>query len=271
MPHLDLSRWPTFRHRQHGSRHHGRPCHVFISVVGLLWCGLGLAAEITVSAAASLSNAFKEVAQRYEQQHPHTRVWLNLGASGALLQQLAKGAPVDVLASADQETMDQAEKQALTLPRERRNFARNTLVLVAPSNSALRLSTLQDLAQPAVQKVALGTPASVPAGRYTQRALEQAKLWPAVQAKAVHTHNVRQALDYVARGEVEAGFVYASDAQVMPGKVSVAFTVPLREAILYPIAPTTASTQADEAKRFIAYVLSPEGQAILARHGFIKP
>ncbi len=244
---------------------------LFIAMASVLWCGLGSAAELTVSAAASLTNAFKDIAQRYEQQHPQTKVLLNFGASGALLQQMAKGAPVDVFASADQETMDQAEQQDLTLLRERRDFVRNTLVVVVPSDSTLRLRTLQDLTQPAVQKVAVGTPASVPVGRYTQRALEHAKLWPTVQAKAVNTSNVRQSLDYVARGEVEAGFVYASDALVMKDKVTVAFTVPLDEAIRYPIAPTRASAQPDEAKRFIAFVLSPEGQAVLARFGFAKP
>jgi len=132
---------------------------------------------------------------------------VNFAASGALLQQLAKGAPVDVLASADQETLDQAAKQGLIQPASRRDFVRNTLVLVVPAGSKLAPKSLAELAQPAYGKVAIGNPASVPVGRYTQDALEAARLWPALSAKAVNTLNVRQSLDYVARGEVDAGFV----------------------------------------------------------------
>lgn len=244
---------------------------VLLGAIGLVWSGAALAGEITVSAASSLTNALKEVAQRFEQQHPGSKVLLNFGASGALLQQMAKGAPVDVLASADQETMDQAAQQGLILTSGRRNFVRNTLVVVVPAGSTRPMRGLQDLTLPAVQKVAIGNPASVPVGRYSQRALEAAKLWPAVQAKAIHTQNVRQSLDYVARGEVEAGFVYHTDVLVQKGKVHVAFTVPLAGVIHYPIAPAANSSHIVEARQFVNYVLSPAGQAILAQHGFLKP
>lgn len=244
---------------------------LLLGVLSLALNGAALAGEITVSAAASLTNAFKEVAQRFEQQHPGSKVLLNFGASGALLQQMAKGAPVDVLASADQDTMDQAAQQGLILTSGRRNFARNTLVVVVPAGSALPLRGLQDLTQPAVQRVAIGNPASVPVGRYSQRALEAAQLWRAVQAKAVRTQNARQSLDYVARGEVEAGFVYHTDARAQASKVRVAFTVPLADVIHYPIAPAAHAAHTVEARQFVNYVLSPAGQAILARHGFLNP
>lgn len=239
--------------------------------IGLAVCGRIHAAELTVSAAASLTNAFKEVSQSYEAKYAGSKVLLNVGASGALLQQMAKGAPVDVFASADQETMDQAEKQGLVSNGERKDFVRNTLVLVVPTDSKLALKRLEDLDQAAVQKIAIGNPASVPVGRYSQTALEAAKLWTAVQPKSIHTQNVRQSLDYVARGEVDAGFVYATDAALMKDKVKVAFNVPLQTAISYPIARVAGSSHADEAKRFVAYVLSAEGQAILGKYGFLKP
>lgn len=232
---------------------------------------LSQAGEITVSAAASLTNAFKEVSQGFESKNPGSKVLLNFGASGALLQQMAKGAPVDVFASADQETMDAAVKQGLVAAGERKDFVRNTLVLVVPTDSKLSIKKLEDLTQTSVQKIAIGVPASVPVGRYTQHALESVKLWPAVQAKAVNTQNVRQSLDYVARGEVDAGFVYITDAATMKDKVSVAFKVPLDIAINYPIARTNGSANAEEAKRFVDFVLSPAGQAILGQHGFLKP
>jgi molybdate transport system substrate-binding protein len=237
----------------------------------VLAASLARAGDLHVSAAASLSNAFKEVAGLYEARHAGTRVLLNVGASGALLQQMARGAPVDVFACADVETMDLAAKQGLVAAGERRDFARNSLVVVVPRDSRITLKRLQDLGQPGVQKVAIGNPASVPAGRYARRALEGAKLWTGVSAKAIHTQNVRQSLDYVARGEVDAGFVYGSDAAVMKDRVRVAFEVPLDIPIRYPIARTTASLDAPEARRFIDFVLSPEGQAVLARYGFRKP
>lgn len=245
--------------------------HALTALALLLSSCLAQAGELTVSAAASLGNAFKEVAQAFEGRNPGTKLLLNFGASGALLQQMAKGAPVDVFASADQDTMDAAVRQGLVLAGERRDFARNTLVLVVPADSKLGLKKLEDLGQASVKKVAIGVPASVPVGHYAQRALEAARLWPAVQAKAINTQSVRQSLDYVARGEVDAGFVYATDAALMKDKVSVAFSVPLDVAITYPVAPANGSPHAEEARAFIAYLLSSPGQAILAQYGFQKP
>ncbi len=229
------------------------------------------AAEITISAAASLTNAFKAVAQGYEAKYPDAKVQLNFGASGALLQQIAKGALVDMFASADQETMDQAQQKGLVATTTRQDFARNTLVLIVPKDSTLPIARLDDLTRPGVRQIAVGNPASVPVGRYTQHAMEAAGLWGAVSARAIQTQTVRQSLDYVARGEVDAGFVYATDAAIMKDKVRVALAVPLDVAIRYPIARTADSAQTAEAERFLAYLRSPAGQAILAGHGFQKP
>jgi molybdate transport system substrate-binding protein len=229
------------------------------------------AGDITVSAAASLTDAFKEISRNFEASHPKVKVALNFGASGALLQQIAKGAPVDVFASADQETMDSADELSLLKAGARKNFTTNTLVVVVPREATLAMARLDDVAQAAVKKVAIGAPASVPAGRYTRHALEAARLWAAVAPKVISTQNVRQSLDYVARGEVDAGFVYATDAALMKHKVKLAFAVPLDVRISYPIAPLTASANPAEAQQFIDFVLSPAGQAVLAKFGFNKP
>jgi molybdate transport system substrate-binding protein len=200
--------------------------------------------------------------------HPDTKVHLNLGASGALLQQMAKGAPVDVFASADQETMQQAEQQRLVRPGANAIFARNTLVVVVPRDAAAPPQALADLAGPAVKKVAIGLPASVPAGRYAKAALEKANLWTPIEARMIGAQNVRQALDYVARGEVDAGFVYATDAALLPDKVKVAFVVPTETPLVYPIAPLAAAPNAAAAQKFVAFVLSPAGQGVLAKARF---
>lgn len=229
------------------------------------------AAELTVSAAASLTNAFRELAPLFEAQNPDIQVQLNFGASGALLQQIAKGAPVDVFASADQETMDQAQARSLVRAVVRRNFVANTLVVVVPSDAGAVPRGIGELAQPAYARIAIGLPASVPVGRYTQAVLQKAGLWAAIGPKMIGAQNVRQALDYVARGEVDAGFVYATDAALMPDKVRVALTVPTETAILYPIAPLAASANGAAAQKFVAFVLSTPAQAVLAKHGFGKP
>ncbi|MDT9001069.1 molybdate ABC transporter substrate-binding protein [Paucibacter sp. APW11] len=229
------------------------------------------AAELTVSAAASLSNAFKEMAPAFEAAHPGHKLLLNFAASDALLAQISKGAPVDVFASADQETMDKAEAQKLLQPGTRRHFAANSLVLVTPAEGGLALKSLAELARPEVKRIALGKPEGVPAGRYAKGALAAARLWPVVEAKAVYAINVRQALDYVARGEVEAGFVYGSDATAQKDKVRVLFAVPTETPIRYPVAAIAGSARAELAGQFIAYLLSPAGQVVLARHGFLKP
>lgn len=241
------------------------------SAVLALSCGLAQAGEVTVSAASSLTNVFQDIARSYETEYVDARVMLNFGGSGGLLQQIAKGAPVDVFASADQETMDIAAMQNLLAADTRQDFARNTLVLIVPSDSPIRLGQLADLQQSSVERVAMGNPASVPAGRYSRQALTAANLWDNLQDKVINTQSVRQSLDYVARGEVAAALVYATDARLMKDKVKLAFTVPLEADISYPIAQVRDSANSDEAKRFITYLQSPVGQDILARHGFLKP
>jgi molybdate transport system substrate-binding protein len=244
---------------------------LWITLTMLVSAGMASATEITVSAASSLTNAFKEIAQNYQTQYPDAKVALNFGASGALLQQIAKGAPVDVFASADQETMDAAEKQRLILPADRRDFVRNSLVLIAPLDSKIIIKGLSDLSQASVKRIAIGNPTSVPVGRYTVHALETAKLWPALESKAINTQNVRQSLDYVARGEVDAGFVYATDVAIMKDKVKLVMEVPLSLPVSYPVAKMKDSANGEEAKRFITYLFLPQSQAILGKYGFQKP
>ncbi|MBT2767381.1 molybdate ABC transporter substrate-binding protein [Stenotrophomonas sp. ISL-67] len=229
------------------------------------------AAGLTVSAASSLTESFRDIASAYEAVHPGTKVDLNFAASGVLLQQISRGAPVDVLATADTATMEQAAKSGLLETDSRQTFASNQLVVVVPPGRKNAPGALSALAGKGVQRVAIGNPDSVPVGRYARTALQEAGLWDAITARAITTQNVRQSLDYVARGEVDAGFVYASDYQAMPGRVVRAFDVPLKAPIRYPLSVVKDSARAAEARRFVAFVISPQGQAILRRHGFGAP
>jgi molybdate transport system substrate-binding protein len=232
---------------------------------------LAQAADLTVSAAASLTNAFKDIAPLFEAAHPGTKVQYNFAASGVLLQQIAKGAPVDVFASADQETMDQAQAQNLVKPAQRRDFVSNSLVVIVPSASTQVPKAVAELSQPSYSRIAIGLPASVPVGRYTKSVLEGAHLWGAIEPKMVGATNVRQALDYVQRAEVDAGFVYATDAALMADKVKLALTVPTPKPILYPVAPLPAGPNAAMGEKFVDFLFTPPAQAVLARYGFGKP
>jgi molybdate transport system substrate-binding protein len=241
-----------------------------------LACAAGLAlsvqaADLTVSAAASLTNAFKDLAPMFETANPGTKVQFNFAASGPLLQQIVKGAPVDVFASADQETMDQAQAQGFVKAEQRRNFVSNSLVVIVPAAAANPPKGLKDLTQPAFARVAIGLPASVPVGRYTKSVLEAEGLWSPIETKMIGAQSVRQALDYVARGEVDAGFVYATDAALMPDKVKVALTVATLKPILYPAAPIAASPNLPLAQKFVEFLAAPQAQAVLAKYGFGKP
>lgn len=229
------------------------------------------AGEVTVSAAASLTNALKDIAPLFEAATPGAKVQLNFGASGALLAQISKGAPADVFVSADQETMDQAQAQGLVKAAQRRDVVSNSLVVIVPTTAARVPAALADLKQPAFARIAIGLPASVPVGRYTKGVLEGAGLWSPIEAKMIGAANVRQALDYVARAEVDAAFVYATDAAIMSDKVKVAFTVPTARTILYPAAPLAGAPNPAEAARFVDFLFTPPAQAVLAKYGFGKP
>lgn len=242
-----------------------------VAVAAALGMGAASAAEITVSAAASLTNAFKEIGAAYEKEHPDDKVLFNFAASDPLVQQISKGAPVDVFASADQEAMDKADSLKLLAPDSRKNFVANTLVLITPVNGKHVIKGLNDLQQAAVTRVTLGNPASVPVGRYTRGALEQARLWSVVEPKAIYGTSVRQSLDYVARGEVDAGFVYATDAAVQKDKVTVVATIPTTTPITYPIALIARGPQPEAGRKFVDYLMAPAAQAVLAKYGFSRP
>ena len=229
------------------------------------------AAQLIVSAAASLTNAFAEIGREYEAVHPGEKILLNFAGSGQLLQQIARGAPVDVFASADEETMDRASERNLIDRASRVDFTRNSLTVIAPVDSTIALRSLADLKKPFVQRIAISNPGSVPVGRYSRQVLERAGLWRTLESKFINTQHVRQSLDYVARGEVDAGFVYSTDAAIMPYKVKILFEVPTPTAIRYPIAVVAGSSNRAEAIRFIDFVRSERGEKILAKYGFRSP
>lgn len=232
----------------------------------LLMAAPGNAEEITVSAAASLANAFDEMKQEFEKIHPDVRINTNYAASNPLLRQIIAGAPVDIFASADEATMDRAVEEKVVKPETRASFAKNNLVLIAPKGSH-SVTGLQDLLS--LGHIAIGNPDSVPAGRYAKESLVRAGLWEKLAPKFIYATSVRQALDYVSRGEVDAGFVYGTDARQQQDRVDVIEIMKNHETVVYPIAVCANGGKA--AQEFINFVLSPAGQNILEKYGFAKP
>lgn len=229
------------------------------------------AAELIVSAAASLTNALREVGKVFEESNPGRKVVFNFASSDVLLAQIAKGAPADVFATADMESMDRAEKQSLLAPGTRRTLLANKLVLIAPASATTPLTGLASLEAAAVRRIAIGNPASVPAGRYARDAMEKAGVWAKLQPKFILAQNVRQALDYVARGEVDAGLVYATDAAIMADKVRVTAEIPTSTPIAYPVALVNDTRNRVLAEAFMKTLTSPQAQGIFKRHGFSLP
>jgi len=224
---------------------------------------------IVVAAAISLKESFNELGAIYERR-TGTKVTFTFGASGELEKQIEAGAPVDVFASAAEREMDELQARNLIDPATRADFARNSLVLVVPRDSKLQIRSFSDLEKPSVTKIAIGNPKTVPAGQYAQQLLRNTRILPKIESRLILAENVRQVLDYVAREEVDAGIVYATDVQVAQGKVLVAARAPDEDygPILYPLAVTRDSGNVNGAKGFVDLVLSPEGIQVLKKYGF---
>ncbi len=226
------------------------------------------AADLVVSAAASLTDAFNEIVPAFEKENPGVKLVMNYAASGALFNQIEQGAPADVFASANQKWMDKAKESGFILPDTRVTFAQNSLVISTPKDNPAKVASLDDLTADRVKTIGIGTPKTVPAGQYAQGALEKAGLWEKLSKKFIFGESVRQVLDYLSRGEVDCGFVYKTDAVKAGDAVAIITEVPLEKPVSYPIAVLKQSKEQDMGKKFLAFIMSPAGQKILESKGF---
>jgi molybdate transport system substrate-binding protein len=225
--------------------------------------------EILVSAAASVSEVFAEIGRAFEQRDP-ARVVLNLGASNALVRQVKAGAPVDVFVSADDRQI--SELGNLVRPDSRVELASNQLAVIVPDDRPSRWSSIKDLSNASVRRVAIGDPAGVPAGVYAKEYLERIGLWAALQPKLVPTGSVRLALAAVEAGSVDAAIVYRTDA-AMAKRSRVAWLVPEDEGprIRYSAVALRSSPNAAATERYLRFLRSTEVAAALRRAGFSAP
>ncbi len=247
---------------------HGSTC--LILLVLLLTCGRATAGELLVSAAVSMKNGLEHVGREFERLQPGAKVVFNFGASGDLARQIEAGAPVDVFFPAAAREMDDLEKQGLIMVETRTAVAANSVVLIVPAGEGRSIGSFLDLRRHTVKRVALGSPKSVPAGRYAEEVLQRAGLLDAVRPKAVYAENVRQVLDYVGRGEVDAGIVYRTDALAAAGRVRIAATAPPagHTPVVYPAAVLTGAKHERLARLFVAFAASRDGRRILEGYGF---
>ncbi|MBC8095200.1 MAG: molybdate ABC transporter substrate-binding protein [Akkermansiaceae bacterium] len=240
-----------------------------VALSGLASPSILRAAEISVFAAASLSDALKEIAAGFTKQ-TQVRVSFNLGASSFLARQIQEGAPADVFFSADETKMDTLQQAGLLLNATRKSLLSNSLVLVTAAVGGVDIHSASDLTNSKVKRLALADPKAVPAGIYAKAYLVSEKLWAAIQPKVVPTDNVRAALAAVESGNIEAGMVFKTDA-AMSKKVKVVFEVPAAKSpkISYPAAVVKDSKQIDAAKQFLRHLQSDEATKIFQQHGFI--
>ncbi len=246
-----------------------RPCSAVL-LAALLAVSLR-AAELNVFAAASLSDVLKEIATKYEAASGE-KLRLNLAASSVLARQIKEGAPADVFFSADEAKMDDLAKAGLLAPDTRVSLLSNTLVIVVPADSKVAIPSPAALASPAVTKLALAEPATVPAGIYAKAHLQKLGLWEAVAPKVIPTENVRACLAAVESANVDAGIVYRTDA--LASKQSrVAYEIPVVDGpkITYPLAVLKDSRSSEAAHKFATYLASADAKAIFVKYGFVVP
>lgn len=260
---------------------------VFLIVLGssLLWltaaCRISPPSQsegqvLDVYAAASLTDAFTELGQNFEAVEPRVQVRFNFAGSQALAQQLSQGSPADVFASANETQMGVAVEAGRVNETDTRIFAHNELVLVYPQDNPGQLTALEDLRRPGVRLILAAE--AVPVGRYSQQFLSRADAvfgndyLAAVQANVVsYEQNVRAVLTKISLGEGDAGIVYRTDAATVEtiGRIDIPPALNVRAS--YLIAPVTDTARPDLTTAFMAYVLSPPGQAVLQRYGFVSP
>jgi molybdate transport system substrate-binding protein len=223
--------------------------------------------DLTISAAASLQDALTDIKADFEKEHPNITLSFNFGASGALQQQISQGAPVDLFFSAAEDKFQKLVQDGLIEKKNGKDLVGNDLVLVVPNDSNKGIKTFEDLTK--ADKVALGTPESVPAGQYGKETLDKLNVWTAIEPKVVYGKDVRQVLTYVETNNVDAGIVYKTDA-LTSQKVKIVATAKdnTHDPIIYPLGVIKNSTHIKEAQLFYNYLQNDKSMKTLEKYGF---
>lgn len=224
--------------------------------------------KLTISAAASLKDALDIIQQSYMEEHPERTLKINFGSSGSLQQQISQGAPVDIFFSAAEDKFDLLVKDGTIMMEDGADLLGNSLVLVVPKNASA-IKSFEDLAKTDIDKISIGIPETVPAGKYAQESLEQMDIWKDIESKVVYAKDVRQVLSYVETGNVEAGIVYKTDALASDKVKIAAYADPATHTpIVYPLGVIKDSKQYDAAKEFYEYLQSESALKVFEEYGF---
>ncbi|KKB73425.1 MULTISPECIES: molybdate ABC transporter substrate-binding protein [Bacillus] len=227
--------------------------------------------QLTVSAAASLKDVLTELSSEYKKDHPNVTVKFNFGSSGALQQQIEQGAPADLFFSAAQDKFDRLVEQGLISKSDSVNLLENSLVLIVPKEKAKQVKSFEDLTKSGVDKLAVGKPESVPAGKYAKETLTSLHLWSKVQSKIVYGKDVRQVLSYVETGNADAGAVYRTDALTSDQVKAVETAASdLHTPIVYPLGIVKNTKHREQAEQFYKFLQSDESVKKMEKYGFKK-
>ena len=227
--------------------------------------------ETLVGAAISLREPLLDLADTFAIRNPGRSIRFEFAASGVLIGQAAEGAPFDLIALAGAEEMDRLEAEGLLMPGTRLDLASNRLAVGIPGDGPYP-SSLSDLGTDAYTRIGIGSPGTVPVGRYARQALERAGLWPALAPRLIYADSARQVAQLVVRGEVDAGFLYRSDAGRSP-EIRIAFEIDaaLHAPIRYPAAILRSAHDPEGAAAFLDLMRGTLGEVILRRYGFGPP
>ena len=220
--------------------------------------------------AVSLKDAFTEIGDRFEKQHTNVQIVFNFSGSNLLQKQIESGAPVDVFASAAEKHLKRLVQKGLIDENTRRDFAANRIVLIVPKSVDIREKSFDYLKSKHCGKIAVGAP-DVPVRIYAEEMLRHLNFWDAIEDKLVFGQHARQVLDYVMRNEVDAGFVYSTDAALVQDKVTILARAESswHSQIVYPIAVLKSTPHKEEAKKFVEFIVNSVSQEILKKYGFI--
>ena len=225
-------------------------------------------AELTVFAAASLTDAITEISKSFESERD-VKVYTNFASSQTLQVQIERGAPADLFISASPKQMDVLREKGAIQESSRRDVLRNNLVLVAPTASLHQIERPQELTGSHIRRIAIGEPSSVPAGIYGAEALKRLGIWSEVQPKLIPGADVRTVLAYTEAGEVDFGIVYKTDASLSE-KVRIAYEFPpsSHSPIVYPAAVVQCAKHEDLAHSFLRYLETSEAKRAFEKYGF---
>lgn len=241
-----------------------------VFMVFYLWliAGTSFAGEITVSAAASLKDTFLELQEVFERENPGIRIYYNFASSGLLSKQIEMKAPVDLFACADVKHMEALIDKGLVDRNSVNVFAGNTMVLIVPGNGVRKITGWDDLLK--AQKISIGNPGHAPVGIYAKEVLCKLGLWNKIELKLVYGNQVRQVLEYVAQGMVDAGIVYKTDVPIAKKRIKAIAQAPphVSPLIAYTVGLVSFSKNKNEAERFKSFLLGKEGKAVLKKYGF---